>query len=81
MRRLDGLADVDLDFQRYDFRPDVAAGRLDLLESVIGGESGHHGVMGGNEDPEGFPGTSDRVSMRAMVFIRVAVLPTRPGAP
>jgi hypothetical protein len=46
---------------------------LGFLESVIGGESGHHVRMSGDEDTEIFPETSDRVAMSAMVFIRLAV--------
>jgi hypothetical protein len=41
----------------------VTAAALGLLESVIGGESGHHVRMSGHEDPRLTPGTSDRVSM------------------
>jgi hypothetical protein len=50
---------------------DVTTRGLGLLESVVGSESGHHVGMCGNEDPQTDPGTSNRVSMRAMVFIRV----------
>jgi hypothetical protein len=32
-------------------------------------------AMHRNQDTEGSPGTSDRVSMRAMVFIQTSVLP------
>jgi hypothetical protein len=44
---------------------------LGLLESVVGGESGHHVEMCGNEDPQTNPWDSNRVSIRAMVFGRV----------
>jgi hypothetical protein len=53
---------------------------LSLLESVIGSESGHHVEVCGNEILRVSPGISDRVSMRAIVFIRTAVLPTLSGA-
>jgi hypothetical protein len=55
MRRLDRLADVKPAFQCDDFGPNMTAGGLSLLESVIGSESGHHVWVCGNEDPEGFP--------------------------
>ena len=65
--RCDGrnrLAGVELVFQRDDFGSDVTTGGRGLLESAIGGESGHHVRMSGHEDPQADPGTSDRVSMR-----------------
>ena len=62
-------------FQRDDFGSDVTTGGRGLLESVVTGESGHHVRMSGHEDPQADPGTSDRVSMRAMLFIRATVLP------
>ena len=55
MRRLDRLADVKPAFQCDDFGPDMTAEASALLESVIGSESGHHVLVCGNEDPEGFP--------------------------
>src|SRR5271154_363578 len=55
MRQLDRLADVKPAFQCDDFGPNMTAGGLSLLESVIGSESGHHVWVCGNEDPEGFP--------------------------
>jgi hypothetical protein len=64
VRRPDGLADVE-----PIFNPDVAARNLGLLESVVGGESGHHVGMCGNEDPRLTLGISNRVSMRALVLI------------
>jgi hypothetical protein len=79
VRRPHRVAGVELVFQRDDFGSDMPAGARSLLESVIGGESGHHVRMSGHEDPQAdprlTPGTSDRVSMRAIVFIRLAVLP------
>ena len=65
----------ELVFQRDDFRSDVTTGGLGLLKSLIGGESSHHVRMSGHEDPRLMPGISSRVSMRAIVFIRLAVRP------
>ena len=56
VRRLNGLAGVESVFERDDFGSDVTTGGLGLLKSVVGGEGGQHGVVGGNEDPEGFTG-------------------------
>ena len=75
VRRPHRLAGVELVFQRDDFGSDVTTGGRGLLENVIGGESGHHVRMSGHRIPRLTPGTSDRVSMRAIVFIRLAVLP------
>ena len=50
-----GLAGVELVFQRDDFGSDVTTGGRGLLESVIGGESGHHVGMSGHEDPQADP--------------------------
>jgi hypothetical protein len=57
MRRCAGWtgADVKPAFQCDDFGPDMTAEASALLESVIGSESGHHVLVCGNEDPEGFP--------------------------
>ena len=49
------LAGVELVFQRDDFGSDVTTGGRGLLESVIGGESGHHVRMSGHEDPQADP--------------------------
>ena len=75
VRRPHRLAGVELVFQRDDFGSDVTTGGRGLLENVIGGESGYH-VRMDTRIPRLTPGTSDRVSMRAIVFIRLAVSPS-----
>jgi hypothetical protein len=54
VRRLNGLAGVESVFQRDDFGSDMTTEGLGLLKSVVRGEGLYHGVVGGNEDPEGF---------------------------
>jgi hypothetical protein len=54
VRRLNGLAGLELVFQRDDFGSDMAAAGLGLLESVIGGDRLHHGVVRGDENTQGF---------------------------
>jgi hypothetical protein len=77
VRRPHRLTSVELVFQRDDFGSDVTTGGRGFLESVIGGESGYHVRMSGHEDPQADPRDlrSWCLSMRAIVFIRLAVLP------
>jgi hypothetical protein len=63
----DGLSGIEWIFQRDNFGPDVTTAVLGILESVVGHKSSHHVGMRRNQDT---PGTSDWVSMRAIVFIR-----------
>ena len=71
MRRLNGLTDGELVFQRDNLGPDMTTGGRGLLESVLGSEGLLHGAVAQKRDPQADSGNLRPGIDEGMVFIRL----------